>query len=99
MTDKLDILARLDAMSDDELFERLTCSNDYGLAEVLGSPDEFLGRSSLKHTYNFDAHKSLYFSVAKNQPNTTRMYHNINRIKEACVSRLDLLNEHQLLCA
>ncbi|MBN8156576.1 hypothetical protein J0J30_21275, partial [Vibrio vulnificus] len=64
MTDKLDILARLDAMSDDELFERLTCSNDYGLAEVLGSPDEFLGRSSLKHTYNFDAHKSLYFSVA-----------------------------------
>ncbi|EGR2714762.1 hypothetical protein ACJO1Z_06665 [Vibrio parahaemolyticus] len=99
MTDKLDILARLDAMSDDELFERLTSSTDYGLAEVLGTPDEFLGRNSFKHTYNYDAHKSLSFSVAKNQTHTTRMYHNINRIKEACVSRLDLLNEQQLLCA
>ncbi|WP_434762363.1 hypothetical protein [Vibrio fortis] len=99
MTDKLDILARLDAMSDDELFERLISSDDYGLGEALGTTEDFLGRHKVKPTYCLDGQRSLSFSVTKKQVHSTRMYHNINRIKEACASRLDFFNDQLPLCA
>ncbi|HGY9587035.1 hypothetical protein [Vibrio harveyi] len=99
MTDKLDILARLDAMSDDELFDRLISSYDYGLGDALGTTEDFLECRNVKLTYCLDGQRSLSFSITKKQVHATRMYHNINRIKEACASRLDFFNDQLPLCA
>ncbi|MDP2573267.1 hypothetical protein Q8W40_13835 [Vibrio penaeicida] len=99
MTDKLDILARLDAMSDVELFERLAGARDYGLTEVLGSSEEFLGRHRIKHTYCPDEQRLLSFSVAKKQKGSSRMYLHMSRIKEAGMSRLNFFNDQLPSCA
>ncbi|ENM3733746.1 hypothetical protein [Vibrio cholerae] len=85
MTDKLDILARLDAMSDDEFFNELAKADDFGLTDLLGTPLDYLSRHKKTSIYHEDFSYLLQFiiSAPAQRKSATKRYNSSSSYKEA----------------
>ncbi|ELA6779525.1 hypothetical protein RB979_001749 [Vibrio alginolyticus] len=83
MTDNLDILARLDAMSDEEFFNELAKADDFGLSDLLGTPLDYLSRQKKPAIYCEDFSYLLQFIIsAPAQAKSAKRYNRSSSYKE-----------------
>jgi hypothetical protein len=84
MTDKLDILARLDAMSDDEFLNELTEASDYGLTALLGTPSDYITSNHKPLIYCEDFPRLLqkFLITDSNTSNSTKKYNQDSKYQD-----------------
>lgn len=106
MTDKLDILARLDAMSDDEFLHELSEASDFGLTALLGTPSEYIASNHRPLVYCEDFPRLLHkFLIAdSNTSHSTKKYNQNSKYHDtpSLWGRFSLgssCQDSQLMCA